>query len=272
LTYFISKCILFLKVDENPNDFKQLFAKKRELEFKKCKKYGSNCIGPPYFIFRPFKTEKERVKESVQENQYLQTIPLEKNAFKHDFRNRDRNKEIQPEMRFASKNNVHIVKYDESTASVLSKSPELNKSNLEGSKLHFKSAFSLMFGSPKPKKTRLLAGSQTNLISENQTIYQNNNAKPILAPMSLNGTIKNKEKFDIKKDSMLTMYKSKDPIVRAAEHALTKCFYITQKKNVMYNGAGRRQAVKFSNLEEPEAQPTKEEIEETYSSYEDNND
>jgi len=73
----------------------------------------SRFVGGPSFIVRAFKHERERIKDNIEDYQahrkeYLDTKQTYKNA-PFEFRRRDFNKEIQPMMRFTSKNNFERV-------------------------------------------------------------------------------------------------------------------------------------------------------------------
>lgn len=60
------------------------------------------------FSIKNFKTEKERIHESLEKNKELDFLPNVQ-IFNHKFRERYVDKEIQPELKFTSKTSLERI-------------------------------------------------------------------------------------------------------------------------------------------------------------------
>ena len=98
-----------VRVKNHPNEIQEVqtpvFSRRRgsiEDDIKSPQLYGS-----ARFIVNTWKSEQDRVKESIKKNLYLVTDPIVKAASEHQFRTRSPGKEIQPQMHFSNKHILH---------------------------------------------------------------------------------------------------------------------------------------------------------------------
>ena len=104
--------------------------------------YGSmGNIGLNHFVFHPFKTEKERIQESLEMNKYS-TEPINLPVLQHKFRERDKSKEIQPDMKFYCRREPTSIP----TSIHFSSSMTSNGDNSDAKKkrLYLKSTYSML--------------------------------------------------------------------------------------------------------------------------------
>ena len=120
-----------LNVYENPSkyDYTLIKNEKKLIEFPR----HNRC---PKFSFNPYKPEKERIKESLLQNTIFEPIPLGNSIYKHEFRERNRSKEIASDMVFFNdKKNLK----KSSTNSCL-----INKTERKHESIPYKSACSML--------------------------------------------------------------------------------------------------------------------------------
>ena len=125
------------QLDKTAEECKHRFTANKKKEYKP----DDNCIGSPYFIFSDAKNEKQRIKKSIEKNKYLQIKPIGNPGIEYEFRKRERDKEIQPDMKFSIK---HAIKLKQNSRSNASSVKRLQQ-NFTCKKMHFKSAFDLIF-------------------------------------------------------------------------------------------------------------------------------
>ena len=121
------------QVDENIEDYGYLFD-----TAPSHKGYEPYNAGLSHFIFRPFKTERERIKESLELNNYF-TEPINYPVLRHKFRERDKTKEIQQEMKFSPRSLSRIS----STKDMPQQSRGMNSAT-PNLKVHLKSTYSML--------------------------------------------------------------------------------------------------------------------------------
>ncbi len=130
-------------VDENSQDYDFLLNQRKAAAASDTK-----CVGPSHFIFRPYKSEKERVRESVEKNKCFETEPISRATQTHQFRDRDRSKEIASDMRFSSDPSRNLKMLSKGNAGVIREtSSHLNSpwgDNNRDLKLYFKSTLSML--------------------------------------------------------------------------------------------------------------------------------
>ncbi len=226
---------------------------------------------PVSFKFTSYKSENARVKEAVAKNAIYQTDPIAQAASLHSFRSRDKSREIQPSMRFKTRNTIS----DECRRTCMSlpalaaspqglsssKSASFSRCNPgQKSKLYFKSAHTMIM-----KKIRFGSGGDED--AENPTAKYDrlvievgsNLAKGAAHDRSQTGSSRTKTVDDgemilreLTKQGRVALADERvrgDPLIGVAEKVLVKCSVIQQKKNLHYGGIGRRANVMLNTKE-----------------------
>ena len=190
-------------MNDSSDSYKKIFKRpEKDLIIAEHKKSMDQCIGPPYFIFRPAKTEKQRIEETIEVNKYLQSEPSKISVNDYDFRDRIKEKEIQPSMKFKSIRAPNILK-TKNTISI---------KKLTGADFHFKSAFSLMF-TPTTNNFH-------NALSSKSIIAKHKKVKS-LSPNCIS-------KKNILKNAKSQQSLLDDPLPKVAATILNECNYINR--------------------------------------------
>jgi hypothetical protein len=85
----------------------ELHEYQRPLEIAGRASDPSKFKGNAIFVMKGFKTEKQRIKEAIENNQFLESEPY---CFKEEFRSRHEDKEIHHRMYFKPKTSLDRVK------------------------------------------------------------------------------------------------------------------------------------------------------------------
>ena len=96
--------------------------------------------GGSHFIFQPFVTEKERIKKILEMNKYC-TEPINLPVLHHDFRERDKSKEIQPKMKFSCRQEPTSSSGSSYNSSIITHNTNKNTSKKH---LYLKSTYSML--------------------------------------------------------------------------------------------------------------------------------
>jgi len=138
-------------VDENPTDYDFITMNKHKKQQAQKQMDKMSNLGPSHFIFRPYKSEKERVKEAILKNNCFMTEPINLAVQNHVFRERNHEKEISADMRFSTRlpsGNCPKGMLSKSSSMAMNFSPssaEVSQTDFDpGLKLHFKSALSML--------------------------------------------------------------------------------------------------------------------------------
>lgn len=210
--------ILIIQVGESNEDYKKVFDRSRaNPEFSDNQNSISKCVGPPYFIFRPAKTEKERIKESIEHNKYLLSEPLKKSVYEYAFRDRERSKEIQSDMKFTSRRNIELPVNKTSVITTKTNETKDSKKKGFGSEFRFKSAFGLMF---TPSPCHIKSITSLDILAQKPA-----KSKQISSNNSKRGTIVKCGEEALKSRVEVGEYS----LGKVAESVLTKCNYIPNK-------------------------------------------
>jgi len=189
----------------------------------------------------------------------------------HQFRDRNPEKDIQPIMKFKTRNNFistsknntqtlpSISQYNMSMTQKSSYFPN-DESEEQRPKLYFKSAHSLLLsvGSLKPPKSKNKDDNE-NLMARYDRILAELSLKGNKAPKPIKKELECSESSieeepEIKEDEIIAALGKKvkasmggtlrvkhfDPILNVAEKVLQRCGVVERKKNMRYGGAGRR--------------------------------
>ncbi len=184
----------------------------------------------------------------METNKCLQTEPLGAVCQKHEFRVRERGKEIQPDMKFVSSRNKDSRALSQSPAAVWDTSKISATEQADGtpretyikkttheSKLHFKSAYSLMLDLGVMQETRNVRMAEPDPDDSSvgvRKLVEKRGARQIRSKAKTNAMDKEPQ----------------DSIARAAADALLKCNYIERKRSPHAVGSGSRMS-----LPKPEA-------------------
>eukprot|EP00831_Metopus_contortus_P077276 TRINITY_DN7210_c0_g1_i2.p1 TRINITY_DN7210_c0_g1~~TRINITY_DN7210_c0_g1_i2.p1 ORF type:complete len:327 (+),score=59.05 TRINITY_DN7210_c0_g1_i2:51-1031(+) len=224
-------------MQENKKDYSHVY-KEPHNNGSATRRNEDSCLGPQYFIFRPFKSERERVLEKLEQNEHLRVPPLSIPTQQYEFRVRDRSREIQPEMKFTS--SIKNSAEKSSMLNSVSNSASLMGIDRSSPKLHFKSAHSLLLdlGVMHDKKP-VDWESEDNPIQQYNLLVGKKEKKDSKISQKVLGNLAHISQ----KDVAVLLKRSKDPIQSAARFALEGCNYIQPPKNFMYRGVGRRDGV-----------------------------
>ena len=209
-------------------------------------KQCANIIPLNHFKFHPFMTDKERIKKSLKENRYF-TEPINLPVVNYNFRPRNKEKEIQPEMKFTNKSHV---KAESSLSSYKSLSSENNSKDTSKRRTHFKSAYSMLLQLGILKRSSSNTDShlydtlsiETMGMKSPCKVPLKNSKSNMIAPVKLNFSdpiqlVKQILGKPLSKPRTYYVPKLSDasnPILNAAEKILLKSNTIRRKKALRY--------------------------------------
>ncbi len=222
--------------------------------------------------FRGYKSEKVRVQEAVQHNTIYQTVPIGNAVITHKFRDRDKTKEIQPSMKFMTRNqngslpslstSIHSGNTSQSLHASMCGQTGWNEQRKL--KLHFKSAQSMLLNvgvmrgdrddaieSSAMKYDRLVSEVAGKSLGQAQAQAQKRQMDSINDeaeqeeynsedPTAPDKTTLRDAARQSKVGNQSSMLKE-DPLLRITEKILTKCNVIQRK--MRYGVADRRPGV-----------------------------
>ena len=198
-----------------------------------------------HFIFHPFITEKERINKVLEPNEYT-TEPIFLHSSKHNFRERDKSKEIQPEMTFSMK-----LKLDSGRSSA--GSINFPNSKISKKKLYLKSTESMLLklgvlhrASNKSGKSdiALYEALRDENLKEHGKYFTQMIAKE-KCHMRMQTDIKNhfRDKQKFYKYYLSHYKKDQDPLMTAAEKLLLKSKLIHQKDILKFKTGRSRKKI-----------------------------